>query len=112
MVLFPCSRDEQPSLLRASIRQRDGKSLPLTLFVSTSCCDVSAGRSVPDLSVPFLGNCAFDGCNLLERIIFPNPNVEIEGEIYPYSSIIIVGYRHSTADIYAQKYGLVFEELQ
>ena len=75
------------------------------------CSGLSGELKLPK-NLIYLGNCAFDGCNLLERIIFLNPNVEIKGEVYPYSSIIIVGYRHSTADIYAQKYGLVFEELE
>ena len=37
MVLFACSRDGQPFLLRPSIRQRDGKRFPLTIFVSAFC---------------------------------------------------------------------------
>ena len=75
------------------------------------CSGLSGDLKLPE-NLIYLGNSSFDGCSLLEKIIFTNPNVEINGEVYPYSSIIIVGHRHSTADIYAQKYGLVFEELK
>ena len=77
----------------------------------SGCSGLSGGLKLPEKLI-LLGHNSFDGCSLLEKIVFSNPNLVIEGEVYPYSSIVIVGYRHSTAETYAKEYGLVFEEIQ
>ncbi len=44
------------------------------------CSGLSGDLKLPEKLI-YLGNRSFDGCNLLERIIFLNPNVEIKGEV-------------------------------
>jgi hypothetical protein len=62
--------------------------------------------------VTSIGESASYGCNKIERVIFHNRNTAINPFLIPYSDIVIVGYRHSTAESYAREYGLVFEELE
>ena len=62
-------------------------------------------------SLERIGNRALNGCDAIEKIIFYNPNTEIEGSLSLYSSPVICGYRNSTAEKYANKHGLIFEEM-
>jgi hypothetical protein len=53
-----------------------------------------------------------NGCNTIDIFIFHNPYTTITGRLNPFSSSQICGYRNSTAEEYALKNGLVFEELK
>jgi hypothetical protein len=75
------------------------------------CCGFSGELHIPE-SVTSIGESASYGCNKIERVIFHNRNTAINPFLIPYSDIVIVGYRHSTAESYAREYGLVFEELE
>ena len=74
-------------------------------------CSGLVGNLYLPATLAEIGNHAFDKCNGIIKIIFNNPNTKINGTLIPFSSVIICGYKHSTAEKYALENGLVFEEL-
>ena len=58
-----------------------------------------------------IGTEAFNGCDSIEKITFYNKRTKIEGTLIRVTPIVIGGYKNSTAEEYAKKEGLVFEEL-
>ena len=75
------------------------------------CSGLSGELRLP-YNLTSIGSMSFNRCNAIEKIVFNNPNTIIEGRINPFSSTIICGYKNSTAEEYALKNGLVFEELK
>ena len=80
-------------------------------YAFNGCSGLFGELRLPD-NLEKVGNMSFDRCNAIEKIIFYNPNTIIENLLTPFSSIIICGYRNSTAEKYALENGLVFEVLK
>ena len=74
------------------------------------CGGLSGTVHLPE-SLTIIENNAFYGCNALKKIVFYNPNTQIEDPLTSNISTIICGYRNSTAEEYAKAHGQVFEEL-
>ena len=74
-------------------------------------CNELCGKLVIPARVKKIGAFAFDGCNKIEKIVFKNPEIEISNPFIQYSSLVICGYRYSTAEVYAREHDLVFEEI-
>ena len=77
----------------------------------SGCCNLSGELHLPK-NLTSIGGEAFYRCNRIERVVFHNPSTKIRGTLMAYSSAVIVGYKHSTAETYALEHGLIFEELE
>jgi hypothetical protein len=75
------------------------------------CSGLSGELKLPE-SLTSIGDNAFLNCCALEKLISCNPHTEIAGALNLYSSMVICGYRNSTAEVYAREHGLVFEEFE
>ena len=75
------------------------------------CSGLRGELRLPE-SLTRIENGAFDKCDSIDKIVFYNRRTEIIGVMNPYSSAIICGYKNSTAEEYAERQGLVFEELK
>ena len=59
-----------------------------------------------------IGDKAFIGCSFTEKVFIYSKNVEIGDSSFHSTSVVLYGYRNSTAQKYAVEHGLVFEELK
>ena len=73
-------------------------------------CRKLSGELVLPASVKMVRPYAFYECGF-ETITFLNPDTQIGHENFRPDVTRIRGYKHSTAEQYAQKYGFIFEEI-
>lgn len=74
-------------------------------------CSGLTSITIPE-SVTSIGYGAFEDCSALTSIIVKNPDCEFYDSNYTISeNAAIYGYKNSTAQEYAEKYGIKFVEL-
>ena len=75
-------------------------------------CEKLKGFTVCE-NITEIGDYAFNGCDSLENVYIINPDCVIADSEFVFpANTVIHGYAGSTAQAYAEKYGLVFVEIE